>query len=111
MKGPMTYTLDAEHNTIPLPEGVAHPMLPESRRRVALETVRGCTVSTVFLGVNHQWGDGPPILFESAVYRGRGRGQKGWSIAARYSTWQQAEDGHKYVVEMIKRGDPLHDGI
>ena len=39
-----------------------------AQRRVALTRVGPYCVSTVFLGIDHQWGDGPPLLFETMVY-------------------------------------------
>jgi len=58
--------------------------------RVA-ETVRGkIRVSTVFLGLNRSFGDGPPLLFETMIFDGD---QKQYQD--RYSTWAEAEDGHK----------------
>lgn len=53
-------------------------------------------VSTVFLGLNHNWGDGAPILFETMVFKnGDSRGM--W----RYATWDEAVAGHKKVVEEL----------
>jgi hypothetical protein len=50
-------------------------------------------VSTVFLGLNHAWDDGPPLLFETMVFRG------GLSDEVRrYSTWDEAVRGH---IEMV----------
>ena len=46
-------------------------------------------VSTVFLGLDHQWGNGPPLLFETMIFGGpHDQNQR------RYSTWGEAEDGH-----------------
>ena len=46
-------------------------------------------VSTVLLGVDHQVGDGPPLVFETMVF-GSGR----VDLVGRYSTWADAEEGH-----------------
>ena len=55
------------------------------------------TVSTVFLGIDHNFGGkGKPILFETMVF---GKGDlvpDNWM--ARYCTWEQAEAGHKAIV-------------
>lgn len=45
--------------------------LETADRRVALTELPGCTVSTVFLGLDHNWFDGRPILFESMKLLGR----------------------------------------
>ena len=64
-------------------------------RQVARTTKGDVDVSTVFLGINHQFGDGPPLLFETMVFGGELDGKQD-----RYSTWEQAESGH---AEMCKR--------
>lgn len=49
-------------------------------------------VSTVFLGLDHNWDDdGPPILFETMVFGGPA--EKGGGMQDRYATWEQAEEG------------------
>jgi hypothetical protein len=40
-------------------------------RQVARETVADSDVSTVFLGLDHQWGDGPPLIWETMVFGGK----------------------------------------
>lgn len=63
--------------------------------RVALtEIEKVWQVSTVFLGINHAFHGGPPILFETMVF-GPENLQSGH---ARYHTWDEAEEGHWYVV-------------
>lgn len=37
-------------------------------RVVALTTVGDHEVSTVFLGLDHGWSDGPPVLFETMIF-------------------------------------------
>lgn len=67
--------------------------------RVAFTEINGVVISTVFLGVDHNFcGDGDPLLFETMVFspdweRGEQR---------RYFTWQEAQVGHQEVVEAIK---------
>jgi hypothetical protein len=56
------------------------------------------TVSTVFLGLDHNWGDGPPLLFETMVFGGPTHEEM-----RRYSTWDQAEKGHAMIVKATKR--------
>ena len=57
-------------------------------------------VSTVFLGIDHRFiGRGPPLLFETMTFKDE--------IAQdlkRYSSYDDAETGHKTVVDRIKRG-------
>ncbi len=65
-------------------------------RRVALTKKNGIEISTVFLGMNHSFGNGPPLLFETLVFGGEHDGDMN-----RYSTWEEAEEGHKKMVETI----------
>src|SRR3990167_5954569 len=60
--------------------------------------VPGSDVSTVFLGLDHQWGDGPPLIFETMVFGGPLDQE-----TERYSTWEEAEAGHAQMVERVRR--------
>ncbi len=72
----------------------------ESCWRVAkTELLDGVSVSTVFLGLDHGYGNGPPVLFESMVFGGECDGGC-W----RYCTWDKAEAGHKRIVARLKAG-------
>ena len=64
-------------------------------RRVAYTDLPdGGNVSTVFLGIDHQWEDGkPPLLFESMIFN---NDRDGGTL--RYSTWEEAKEGHKKIV-------------
>jgi hypothetical protein len=57
----------------------------------------GCNrvrVCTAFLGVDVNFGDGEPILFETVIFGG----PFDWSLY-RYCTWEEAEHGHAAIVE------------
>lgn len=54
---------------------------------------RRVTVSTVFLGLDHNFGRGEPLLFETMVFGGGLDGE-----CFRYSTWDAAEAGHNKTV-------------
>jgi hypothetical protein len=70
-----------------------------SERKVAKTAIGDSSVSTVFLGLNHQWGDGPPLLFETLVFGGPLDGDM-----ERYSTYEQAEAGHAAMCERVRLG-------
>lgn len=50
-------------------------------------------VSTVWLGLDHGWDDGPPLIFETLVFDGPLEGEM-----ERYSTEEQARTGHDFMV-------------
>jgi hypothetical protein len=77
-------------------------------RQVAFTDLGFCTVSTVFLGLDHRhFGDGPPLLFETMVFANKGAGE-GFPDELdgrmnRYSTWDEAEAGHAEMVAEVRR--------
>ncbi len=68
-------------------------------RSVAKTKLEDATVSTVFLGLNHQYGDGPPLIFETMVFGGP---FDQWQD--RCSTWDEAEAMHEKTVAFCKEG-------
>jgi hypothetical protein len=67
------------------------------RRRVALYECDGVKVSTVFLGLDHQFGNGEPLLFETMVFGGPLDGEQD-----RYSTREAALAGHESTVLRVQ---------
>jgi len=56
-------------------------------------------VSTVFLGLNHNFlRSGPPILFETMVFGGKHDNDQ-----ERCATWEEAEAMHQRAVEMVRQ--------
>lgn len=67
-----------------------------TRKRVALTTLRdGTTVSTVWLGLDHQYGVGPPLIFETMVFLPDSYSELDME---RYSTEAEALQGHRRMV-------------
>jgi hypothetical protein len=66
--------------------------------RVAHDTINGVEVSTVFLGLDHNFYGGPPLVFETMVFGGQLTGRV-W----RTSTWEEAEAGHASMVAEVRR--------
>jgi hypothetical protein len=60
-------------------------------------TLATCWVSTVFLGLDHQYGEGPPLVFETMVFLSKGNLSE--IDADRYTTRDEALAGHKRFVE------------
>lgn len=77
-----------------------HEWGEERRRhqRVALYETDAVTISTVFLGLDHQYGDGPPLIFETMIFEAGTLDQECW----RYSTVEEARIGHEAAIERWK---------
>jgi len=67
-------------------------------RHVGHTQVGGVTVSTVWLGIDHAYGGGPPLIFETMVFGGD-HDEDVW----RYATEDEARLGHASVVAMLER--------
>ena len=76
----------------------------DKNRRVALTSLNNnVTVSTVFLGADHDYSSlGPPLLFETMVFTSEGCGNPIDDITRRYSSWEDAEKGHYEIVRLLK---------
>ena len=71
--------------------------LEKADRIVKKTTIGEIKISTVFLGLDHNYSDeGPPLLFETLVFGGPLDGEMN-----RYWTWEQAEEGHREMVESV----------
>jgi hypothetical protein len=67
------------------------------KERIVAKTMIGdAEVSTVFLGLDHRFGEGPPLIFESLIFGGVHDGEM-----EHYSTWEEAEAGHAKLVAML----------
>ena len=74
----------------------------EADRCVALTIQGDVRVSTIFLGLDHSLGHGPPLLFETMAFVGHADvGQE------RYSTWAEAEAGHARMVARVFKPTPI----
>lgn len=62
----------------------------------------GTQISTVWLGLNHQYTDGPPLIFETMVFGGPLSHE-----CFRWPTEEQAQRGHTHVVRLLESGEVL----
>ncbi len=90
---PMLYRLDGKQ-AVPTDLEDAERVF-RGNRHVGDTTIGDTRVSTVFLGVDHAI-SGPPVLFETMCFGGSYDGDQ-----ERYSTWDEAESGHKRWVERV----------
>ncbi len=71
-------------------------------RRVASDYIGEVHVSTVFIGMDQGFGQGPPLLYETMVFRGPMDGE-----IDRYSTREEALRGHQEMLNRVKAGEPV----
>lgn len=57
------------------------------------------TVSTVWLGINHNWLGGPPVIFETMIFGGQFDHSQ-----TRYATEMEAWEGHQRTVADLEAG-------
>jgi len=90
------YVLDADRTAVRCDDLMAwaRAFEDDAGRRVARTEVGPYTVSTVFLGIDHQFGDGPPLIFETMVFSQGAEEEE----QDRCSTWAEAEAMHKRYV-------------
>lgn len=65
-------------------------------KRVAFDEADGVEVSTVWLGLDHNWGDGRPLIFETMVFGGP-HNEEQWQ----YSTEAEALAGHERACGLV----------
>jgi hypothetical protein len=75
-----------------------------SDRVVRQDRVGDYTVSTVFLGVDHNWWrSGKPVLWETMIFGGCGISLASEDIMQRrYRSYEEALAGHEKVLEGVK---------
>lgn len=95
------YVLEHAGNPVPEPDldkWVEFFANREARRVAATELPGDVLVSTIFLGLDHGWGEGPPVLWETLVFGGDLDG-----TMDRYTSKEAALAGHECMVEAARR--------
>ncbi len=91
------YVLDDSGNPVPCDDIFTWGRWFEdpTKRRVAMTETGDVRVSTVFLGLNHRFSDGPPLIYETMIFGGPHD-----SYQQRYSTKEEALEGHAEAVKL-----------
>ena len=103
------YTLDENNKPIPCPNTMDYLRWVESHSdkvgpdgctlRIGLTDINDKVyVSTVYLGLNHGFGDSDPVLWESMVF-----GHDEDEVQVRYKTHDEAVKGHDKLVKKWKK--------
>lgn len=91
----MSRYYDANGNEISIEEGLRLFGEDNRDRTLARDTRDGVTVSTVLLVIDHAFGHGPPLIFETMIFGGP-HDEEQW----RYSTRAEALLGHRHACEL-----------
>lgn len=94
------YVLDGK-NIKPVSFGEWAVWFDQSEHRVVARThlTPKWRVSTVFLGLDHRYGEGAPIVFETMIFPET----RGINWQSRYSTWEEAVAGHEKALVWLRR--------
>ena len=101
----MFYKLDENKNAIPCSAkewgDQREIMRRKKTKHVNDEMIDGKRISTVWLGLNHAIDDDSikPLIFETMVFN-----EKDEIYCEQFSTWTEAEEGHKRAVEWVLNG-------
>lgn len=101
------YILDNNHNPVNKPVLEAAKWMEDNpnRKQIGddeLTDLNGdvVCVSTVFLGLDHAWNSKTPVLWETMIFGGI----HDQSYQERYTSYQDALEGHQKAINFIKTG-------
>lgn len=96
---PDKYILDADGNAVPEPDLLKWgEWFARHERHVAITEIGCARISTVFLGLDHNFFGDSPLLWETLVFGGKHDGEMD-----RYSTLADAKRGHDAMVGKVTR--------
>ena len=94
---PDKYVLDLDGQPLPCDDLLVWAQWFEQHdRTLAKDLVAGVGISTVFLGLDHNFCGGPPVLWESLVFGGPLDGEQ-----RRYQSREEALAGHTELVAAV----------
>ena len=106
------YILDKNHQPVKCDDLMKWANWFENADRKVAKTIidirlhNEISVSTVFLGLDHNFGEGTPILFETMIFGGKFDQEMD-----RYSTWDEAVKGHEKMVAKAKSHFCQHKAV
>lgn len=95
------YILDDDDNPIAVSNVIEWAKwFDRAYRHIGYDNIGDASVSTVFLGLNHNYFGGKPLLYETMILGG-----KHDKYQEQYSTKQEAMAGHQKAIELVKGGE------
>lgn len=95
----MWYILDEKNKPVEanITEYVEWEKLNPTKRIIKQESIGDARVSTVFLGLDHSFDIGIPVLWETMIFGGEHD-----QYQARYTSYDDAVEGHEAALALIK---------
>jgi hypothetical protein len=105
------YILDENNKAIPTEDvklwGAWYAESLEIKRRVAVDDINNTRISTVFLGLDHGFGENhKPLLWETMCFSDN---QDYNDYQIRYETYEEAVQGHKNCVDFVTKNISLNE--
>jgi len=96
------YYLDENKKAIPCSSNEWSSYFERNNRNLGDDDIEGKRVSTVFLGLNHNYHPTCtiPLIFETMVFNENHSD----IYCERYSSWEEAEAGHQKAIQWVKEG-------
>ena len=92
------YILDKTGNPVAEPDIIKWAQWFETaKRHVADDRIDQVRISTIFLGIDHSFGEGEPVLFETMIFGGEHD-----QYTERYCNKAAALAGHDQAVALVK---------
>jgi hypothetical protein len=79
----------------------------DGRRIVAQEQVGQYWISTIFLGIDHNWGEGAPILWETMIFAHAANHRWDQKQDRCAGSREQAEAMHARMVDFVRSNHPI----
>lgn len=74
--------------------------MAKENKRIGYDKIDEILICTIFLGIDHRFGTGSPLLFETIVSHGEEYSELDELV--RYETWDDAVQGHERWVKKVK---------
>lgn len=100
---PRHYILDKKGNPVVTDLMTWAKWFEKAERYVGLDQIGPYKVSTVFLGLDHQYGKGPPVLWETMTFSNPPDLELDQIQKRCSGSREQAEAMHREVCETVKR--------
>jgi hypothetical protein len=102
------YILDKDGNPVPERNFLkwamwlefSHLSPDKDNRIIAKDYIGEVHISTVFLGLDHGWDGGKPLLWETMIFGGDHD-----SYQRRYTSREDAEEGHRAAIRLVEGRD------